>query len=105
MGRIRRFIMIKEQKTIGIIIIAVSVALAVIGYIILPDMLVVQLHADGSAGNTFAKPFGLLIPFAMSVIFSLFYMKSDGHERYKHLVISIVGIAMYVFIFIVNLSA
>lgn len=95
--------MMKKQKVIAIIIIALSVALAVIGYIILPDTLVVQLSADGSAGNSFAKPLGLLIPLAISVIFSLLYIKSGDGERNKHLIVSLVGIAIYGFIFIVNL--
>lgn len=85
-------------------IIVLSVALAVIGYIILPDMLIVQLRVDGSAGNTLAKPLGLLIPLAMSVVFSFLYMKSDTKERYKHLVISLIGIAIYGLIFLMNLS-
>ncbi len=95
--------MTKKQKIIALIIIVLSAALAVIGYIILPDMLIVQLRADGSVGNTLAKPLGLLIPLAISVIFSVLYMKNDTKPN-KHLAISIVGIAIYGFIFIMNLS-
>lgn len=93
----------KKQTVIGIIIIAIAVISSVIGYIILPDTLIMQLRADGSAGNTFSKPLGLLIPLAVSVIFSFLYIKSDGNEKNKHLIVSMVGIAIYIFIFIVNL--
>ncbi|NCC68416.1 MAG: DUF1648 domain-containing protein, partial [Clostridia bacterium] len=52
----------KKQNIIAIVGIVVSAALAVASYILLPDVVTVQLGVDGSASNTMPKLFAVLIP-------------------------------------------
>ena len=77
-----------------------ALTLTVTGWFVLPDVLVVQLGADG-AGRTLPKPAALLIPLAIEALaFGL--SRTDG-KRAGALVTAAAGIVMYAFTFIVNL--
>ncbi len=92
-----------KEKMIGIAIIAVSAILAVLGYILLPDVMVVQIGLDGSASNTLSKIPALLIPFAISTISSIMYMNSEASARTKNLIFAVLGVIIALFSFFINL--
>ena len=65
--------------------------------------LTVQVNLSGEATNTMPKALGLLIPFALSAVFSVLYMKGGAETRIRNLVVAIVGLAVMVVTFIFNL--
>lgn len=91
-----------EQKrlTITILILIVSVFLFVLGLIILPDTLVMQVTASGQPGTQMPKLIGLLIPLALSTVFGILYSKKGGT---KSLIVALVGICMAALTFAFNL--
>lgn len=93
----------KIETIIGILIIAAAAALAVAGFILLPATLAVQVNLSGEATNTMPKALGLLLPFALSAIFGVLYMKGAGQTKTRNLVVAIVGLAVMVVTFIFNL--
>ncbi len=81
--------------TIGVI----AVGLFIAGYIILPDTVVMQLQADGSAGTTMPKLLALLVPLAFTGVFAAFFYKNGAT---KHLLVSLLGLAMFLLTFAFN---
>ena len=94
---------VKIETIIGILIIAAAAALAVAGFILLPATLTVQVNLSGEATNTMPKALGLLIPFALSAVFGVFYMKGAAQTKTRNLVVAIAGLAVMVVTFIFNL--
>ena len=94
---------IRKETIIGILMIAVTAALGIAGFLLLPATLTVQVNLSGEATNTMPKALGLLIPVALSAVFSVLYMKGGAETRMRNLVVAIVGLAVMVVTFIFNL--
>ena len=90
-----------KKLIIAVCIIAAAVILAVVGFIVLPETLVVQINAAGQASNTLPRFLGILIPFLICTVFSLLYLKSEKDT--KSLIVSLVGIVVFVLLFVFNL--
>jgi hypothetical protein len=89
----------KSKLLLAIGIILLSLVLAVIGWIVLPDTLVLQVTMSGAAGTTLPKPAGLAIPLLVSSVFAvLYYLREDK----KNLLISVIGLAIYIPTFLMN---
>ena len=93
----------KRKLTITILIITAGIALFIIGYIMLPQNLVMQITSSGQDANIMPKPIGLLIPLAVNVIFAVFYYKKEEAQT-KYLLLSLLGFAVYALTFIFNLK-
>ena len=79
----------------------VAAALAVIGYIVLPDTLVVQFDMAGHPGNTMPKLLALGISLLISLSGSAFWLFSQ--KKNKGLLVGIIGIVMLILTFVFNL--
>lgn len=90
-----------RELTMGALIIAISAIIAVAGYLVLPEVMLVQIGIDGKASNTLPKIPTLLLPFAISTISAILYIK-EAASRPKYLFLAILGIALAVFAFIMN---
>lgn len=91
----------KDKKLIiTTAIIIISILLTIVGYIVLPDNLVMQVTVGGAASNTMPKILGLLVPFGLSSIFAVVYYKTG---TVKNLIISVVGLLSYILVYIFNL--
>jgi len=89
-----------KTKRIAVIAIGIAaVALFTAGLILLPDPIVMQIQADGSAGTTLPKLIGLLLPLALTGVFAWLYYKNGTT---KHLLVSILGIALFILTFFIN---
>lgn len=85
---------------ITVAISVLAVGLLILGLVILPDTIVMQIQANGTAGTTMSKYLGLMISFAISVVFAvLFYIKNG---RVKDLVMSLIGLVLFGFTFYFN---
>lgn len=91
----------KTKFFIMLSIIILALILSVIGFIILPDTLIMQITTTGTNGTTMPKILGLVITFTICSVFSVLYYNYDNNIKY--LLLSIVGICLYGFMFIVNL--
>ena len=80
-------------------ILLIAVALFVLGMIVLPDTIVMQVQADGSAATTMPKLIGLLIPLALSGVFAVLYYKNGTG---KSLLVSLIGLAAFGLTFFFN---
>lgn len=87
----------KLLLTAGLILTAIILAVA--GWIILPDTLVLQVTMSGEAGTTLPKFMGLGMLFLLSTIFAVMYYL---RENKKHLLVSILGLVMFAVTFIMN---
>jgi uncharacterized membrane protein len=95
----------KKQSIIAIAGIVISAALAVASFILLPDVVTVQLGVDGESSNTMPKLFAILIPAALGVggALSVLFSKNENKNGQKALIVSAVGIVVFVFMLVVNL--
>ena len=82
---------------IGVIL---GLALYVVGIVILPDKISMQIQADGSLGNIMNKYLGLIVPLLMTAGGAIVYYQE---EHKWALPLSLLGIGMYIFTFWVNL--
>ena len=89
----------KTRLLIAGAILLLAVALFVLGVIILPDTLVMQVQTDGSAGTTLPKLLGLLIPLALSTVFAVFYYKGG---QGKNLLVALIGLVAFGLTFFFN---
>jgi len=84
---------------VAIAILVVAVGLFILGMVILPDTIIMQLQKDGTPGTTLPKLVGLLIPLALGTIFPiLYYLKGKP----KDVVVGIVGLVASGLTFLFN---
>ncbi len=89
----------KTRLLLVLLIGFLALVLFVAGMILLPDTLIMQIQADGSAGTTLPKLLGLLLPLALTGVFAVFYYKNGAT---KHLLVAILGLALFVLTFFFN---
>ena len=81
-------------------LVLIALVLYIIGIIILPETIGLQIQIDGSIGNNASKYVGLLIPFALTAGGAVFYyMKEEG----KSLLVSFIGVVIFIITFLINL--
>lgn len=94
-----------KRKIIPVILIVLTIGLAVLSYITLPETVITQFSIGTSENNTtMPKFFALLIPSALGIggAVSAFFSKDDEKANRKGLLISVVGIAVFIVMMIVN---
>ena len=92
-----------NKKTIGLISLAAAVVLAVVGYLVLPDVVAVQFSFGGKVSNVLPKPVALSIPFLVTAIGGVSCLRSREADPMKGLALPAVGILTYVLMFVLNL--
>lgn len=90
----------RTKKVLPIVIIAFAVVMGIVGMLVLPQTLAVQIGTGGTVSNTLPKPVGLLIPFAICVIFSVLF-RVNGEM--KSLFGALVGVLAFLLMFAFNL--
>ena len=68
-----------KKKWISILFVAVAIGLGVISWLLLPDVVAVQVGIDGKISNTLPKVLAVAIPFGVSVVGSV--MNLTGKEE------------------------
>ena len=89
----------------AMLLIAASAALAVISFILLPQTVIVQFSTGGSGVTTMPKLFAIALPLALGAGGAAFGLAAKGDEKMKQkcLIVSLVGIAVFVIMLVVNL--
>lgn len=88
------------RRTIAISMIVLSAVLFVVGLLVLPDTLVMQVTASGQTGTQMPKLLGLLLPLGICVVFSAMYLKND---QPKLLLGGVIGLVVFILTFAFNL--
>jgi hypothetical protein len=89
----------KTRLVIAGVIVTLAVALFVLGMIVLPDTLVMQMKTNGAAGTTLPKLIGLLIPLALSAVFAVLYYKGN---KGNNLLVAVIGLLAFGLTFFFN---
>ncbi|XMB72186.1 hypothetical protein RJI07_08780 [Mycoplasmatota bacterium WC30] len=94
----------KTNKKVAYIFIGLIVVINIIGFIILPDTLVMQVTAGGGAGLTLSKPIGILSMLAIGIMGALYTIFSQDESRVakRYLILGII-LVVYVIVFIFNM--
>ena len=89
-----------NKKTICISLISAAVLLFIISFLLLPDVVAMQIQFNGQLGNYMPKYIALVIPLIIELIGTLAYYKENNN---KYLVIAVVGIIMAVITLVMNI--
>ena len=93
-----------NRKLLCIAIIILSIVIAVIGFIALPDIVVMQLRMDGHTTNSMPKTIAVLIPWALTAGGALWQLFMKGEEKSKALSVSVIGFVVSIVTIITNLT-
>ena len=91
-----------KKNWVSVALIVAAVVLSVISWILLPDVVAVQIGMDGQASNTMPKAFAVVIPLGISVAGSVMNLKSDGENTKKGFLLSLTGIVVMVLCLLFN---
>ncbi len=104
----------KNKRTIiSLLVVFVSLILAVVGYILLPQRVFVEISFDDAIQKS-DKIFSLIIPFLISLVGALMYLNfgkimkkevsaDDLKTGIKYLVLSFLGTALMIYLLVRNL--
>lgn len=90
----------KKENLIALLFVAVSLILAVISFILMPETVVIQVHMDGTPSTSVPKLLGLSLPVLLAAGGAVYYRIQ--HEP-KALFIAAVGIIVEVAMLFMNL--
>ena len=89
-----------NKKIICISLISAAVLLFIISFLLLHDVVAMQIQFNGQLGNYMPKYIALVIPLIIELIGTLAYYKENNN---KYLVIAVVGIIMAVITLVMNI--
>ncbi len=94
----------KTNKKVAFIFIGIIIIINIIGFIVLPDTIVMQISTGGSAGLTLSKPIGILSMLAIGIVAALYtiYNQDESKNARGYFILGIVLI-VHVIVFVVNL--
>lgn len=89
----------KTRLIVSGAILLLAIAAFILGMIVLPETIVMQVQADGSVGTTLPKLIGLLIPLALCGLFAVLYYKNGTT---KSLIVALIGLVAFGLTFFFN---
>ena len=91
-----------KKKWISILLVAAAIGLGVISWLLLPDVVAVQVGVDGQIINTMPKLLAIAIPVGLSVAGSVINLTGKEETNKKGYILSVAGIAIMVLSLLVN---
>lgn len=85
-----------KKNLIPIALAVAAIILGVLCFFLLPDVVAVQIGADGQASNTMPKALAIVIFLGVSVLGSVMNLTGKEENRKKGYVLSVLGIALMV---------
>lgn len=89
----------KKKMIVGVIVI-ISVVLGIYSYIVLPEVVTVQMDFSGNPSNTYPKILAVGLPMLFSIGGGLGY--SFFQEKKNYLIISMIGILLLIVTLLFN---
>ncbi|MDD6090417.1 MAG: DUF1648 domain-containing protein [Clostridiales bacterium] len=90
-----------KKNSISILLVIAAIGLGVISWLLLPDVVAVQVGFDGQITNTLPKIPAVAIPLGVSLVGSV--MNLTGQKEKKGYILSVAGIAVMVLSLFFNL--
>ena len=90
-----------RKNFINILLVIAAIGLGVISWLLLPDVVAVQVGFDGQITNTLPKIPAVAIPLGVSLVGSV--MNLTGQKEKKGYILSVAGIAVMVLSLLFNL--
>ena len=90
-----------KKNSISILLVIAAIGLGVISWLLLPDVVAVQVGFDGQITNTLPKIPAVAIPLGVSLVGSV--MNLTGQKEKKGYILSVAGIAVMVLNLLFNL--
>lgn len=90
-----------KKNFINILLVIAAIGLGVISWLLLPDVVAVQVGFDGQITNTMPKVPAVAIPLGVSLVGSV--MNLTGQKDKKGYILSVAGIAVMVLSLLFNL--
>ena len=90
-----------KKNFINILLVIAAIGLGVISWLLLPDVVAVQVGFDGQITNTMPKVPAVAIPLGVSLVGSV--MNLTGQKEKKGYILSVAGIAVMVLSLLFNL--
>lgn len=90
-----------KKNFINILLVIAAIGLGVISWLLLPDVVAVQVGFDGQITNTLPKIPAVAIPLGVSLVGSV--MNLTGQKEKKGYILSVAGIAVMVLSLLFNL--
>ena len=91
-----------KKKIISVLLIAAAIGLGIISWLLLPDVVAVQVGMDGSVTNTLPKVLAVAIPSGASVVGSVMNLTDKEEKNKKGYILSAAGIVIMVVSLLVN---
>ena len=85
-----------KKNLIPIALAVAAIILGVLCFFLLPDVVAVQIGADGQASNTMPKVLAIVIFLGVSVLGCVMNLTGKEENRKKGYVLSVLGIALMV---------
>lgn len=91
------------RKNIYIIGIALALIMGIVGWFVLPDMVVTNIGLNGNASETMPKIAAVLVFTGLAIFGGVFCLSPRTVSKLKGLVVMCAGLVAMLFVLIVNL--
>ena len=82
-----------KNNWINIILLIIAIGLGICSWILLPEVVTVQVGMNGQATNTMPKLLAIIVPLGISAAGSVMNMTDKKENSMKGFVLALVGIA------------
>ena len=93
-----------KKKTAALIMVLIGVVLAVVGYLVLPETVVIQIDTHGRPANTLPKVAAIIIPLLFNVVGAVIHVTAGESQSRRAVIISGAGYALALLSIIINLA-
>lgn len=85
-----------KKNWISIFSIVIAIVLAICSWFLLPEIVAVQVGADGQVSNTMPKWLAIILPFGISVVGSVMNLNDKTEKNIKGFILAFVGIGIMI---------
>ena len=97
----------KTKNIVAVILLIASAVLAVVSWLVLPQTVVTQISIGGSGTSSMPKIVAIAFPFTLSAgaAGGALLAKENDEAQNKSLIVSAVGLVIFIIMLAVNLAA
>ena len=85
-----------KKNWISIFSIVIAIVLAICSWFLLPEIVAVQVGADGQVSNTMPKWLAIILPLGISVVGSVMNLNDKTEKNIKGFILAFVGIGIMI---------
>ena len=92
-----------KNNWINIILLIIAIGLGICSWILLPEVVTVQVGMNGQATNTMPKLLAIIVPLGISAAGSVINLTGEKENGMKGFVLALVGIAAMILTLFFNM--